>query len=168
MKKMSARGQKWLKCFHLFFVALWVGAAVCLNLKQFTINPTDGMELYGITATMKFVDDFVIIPGAVGALLTGLIYSIWTNWGFFKHRWVIVKWVITLYGVLFGTFALGPWLNALSPMAREMGMAALENPTFQHNRVMLMVLGTFQAITVIFALFVSVLKPWKKAKGSGS
>ena len=47
--------------------------------KQFFINPMDGRELYGILATMDFIDFFVIIPGAIGCLLTALFYSIWTN-----------------------------------------------------------------------------------------
>jgi len=43
-----------------FFAALWLGGAISLTLKQFFVNPTDGMELYGITSTLEFVDDFII------------------------------------------------------------------------------------------------------------
>ena len=162
MKKMSVRGQKWLKCFHIFFAGLWVGAAACLTLKQFFINPSDGMELYGVTSTLKFIDDFIIIPGALGSLLTALIYSIWTNWGWFRHRWITVKWCINLYGVIFGTVCLGPWLNSLPPIVREQGLSALSDAAFLENRQKLMIFGTFQALTIVLACFVSVLKPWKK------
>ena len=164
MAKISGSGQKWLKGFHVFFAGLWIGGAVALNLKQFFVNPTDGMELYGIVSTMKFIDDFIIIPGAVGLVLTGLLYSIWTNWGWFKHPWVTVKWCINLYGVIFGTFFLGPWLNSLPPIALNKGLTALSDPTFMHNRRMLIIFGTFQVATIIFAVFVSALKPWKKKK----
>ncbi|PKN27686.1 MAG: hypothetical protein CVU64_15410, partial [Deltaproteobacteria bacterium HGW-Deltaproteobacteria-21] len=88
-------------------------------------------------------------------------YSLKTNWGWFKHRWVTVKWVINLYGVIFGTFWLGPWLNSLPPIAKTQGIQALSDPVFVHNRTMLLVFGTFQAATCVFAVFVSVLKPWK-------
>jgi len=166
MKKMSARGQKWLKCFHIIFAGMWVGAAVCLTLKLFFIRPGDGLELYGITETLKFIDDFVIIPGGMGSLLTALIYSVWTNWGWFKHRWITVKWCINIFGLISGTFFLGPWLNALPPIAKIKGLEALSDPIFLHNRKMLMIFGTFQAATIIFACFVSVLKPWKKKADS--
>ena len=73
MKKLSVRAQKWLKAFHVLFAGIWVDAALRLTLKQFFINPADGMELYGITATLKFIDDFILIPGAIGSLLTALI-----------------------------------------------------------------------------------------------
>ena len=164
MRKMSARGQKWLKSFHVFFNCLWVGAAFSLTLGQFFLRASDGMELYGATLTMKFIDDFVIIPGALGSLLTGLVYSIWTNWGWFKHRWIAVKWFINVAGVLFGTFFLGPWLNSLPPLAKEKGLAALSDPAFVQNRTYLLVFGTLQMLTIIFAAFISILKPWKKAK----
>jgi hypothetical protein len=166
MKKFGARGQRWLKTFHVFFACLWVGGAVALSSKQFFIHPSDGGELYGILSMLTYVDDYIIVPGAIGSLLTGFLYSLKTNWGWFKHRWVTVKWLINLFGVIFGTFWLGPWLNSLPPMAKTLGLQALTDPAYMRNKTMLLVFGTFQAATIVFAVFVSVLKPWKKAQGA--
>ena len=132
-----------------------------LSLKQFFVAPSNGGELYGILSTMDFIDIFIIIPGAMGVLLTGFIYSVWTHWGWFKHNWIAVKWVICLYGVIFGTYPLGPWMSGLVRISKEKGMAALADPVFIHNRTMLCIFGTFQAITLIFAVFVTALRPWK-------
>ena len=162
MKKLSPGGQRWLKGFHSSFACMWVGAAIVLSVKQFFVNPSDGGELHGITATMDFIDIFIIIPGAMGVLLTGLIYSIWTNWGWFKHNWITVKWIICVYGVAFGTYPLGPWMSGLARISKEQGLAALSDPTYMHNRLMLYAFGTFQAATLIVAVFISALKPWKK------
>lgn len=46
--------------------------------------------------TLKFLDDYMVIVGANGCLLTGLVYSIFTNFGFVKFRWVTIKWLLTL------------------------------------------------------------------------
>jgi hypothetical protein len=165
MKKLSARGQKWLKGIHVTFACMWVGAAICLSVKQFFIKPISGGELFGIASTMDFIDIFIIIPGAVGVLLTGIVYSTWTNWGWFKHNWIIVKWVICLYGVIFGTYPLGPWMSGLARISKDLGMQALSDPTFVNNQKMLMIFSTFQACTLVFALFITTLKPWKKRKG---
>jgi hypothetical protein len=162
MKKFSAKGQKWLKCIHIFFASLWVGGAVTINLMNFTLKAADGMQLYGINLAMKFVDDFIIIPGALGSLITGIVYAVFTNWGWFKHNWIIVKLVINIFGVIFGTFWLGPWLNLLPKLSKIQGMDALTNTVYIHNQNMLFVWGPFQTVTIIFALFISVLKPWKK------
>ena len=166
MKKISPKGQRWLKGFHSLFACMWVGAAIVLIIKQFNLNPASGEELYGITATMDFIDLFIIIPGAFGVLLTGIIYSVWTNWGWFKNNWITVKWVICIYGIAFGTYPLGPWMTSLAEISKEEGLTAFSNPVFLHNQKMLMIFGTFQASTLIVAVFLSALKPWKKKEKS--
>jgi hypothetical protein len=162
--KLGATGQKWLKIVHLFFVCIWVGPGVTLVAMQFAMSPgpngTGGM-LHGIDTSMKFVDDWLIIPGAFGCLITGLLYSLLTNWGFFRHGWITLKWTITVGGILFGTFFLGPWLNALAPASLELGLDALHNPAYLHNKTMNSIWGPVQVGTLVFAVAISVLKPWK-------
>ncbi len=93
--------------------------------------------LFSKISSSKFIDDFIIIPGAMGCLLTGLIYSVFTNWGWFKYNWIIVKWCINIYGVIFGTFWLGPWLNSLLSISKTEGMLGFSNMTYLHNQEML-------------------------------
>jgi len=164
LKKLKAKGQKWLRGFHALFGCVWLGSAVCLAVIQFFVNPSDGMELYGIMHTIHFIDYFILVPGAIGILLTGLIYSIWKNWGWIKHRWISVKWIICLYGIIFGTYPLGPWKTSLTHISQDKGLNALTDPIFLHNRNMLYVFGTFQTATLIFAVFLAALKPWKKRR----
>ena len=164
MKKFSAKGQKWLKCFHLFFVCLWVAGVVAIALMIYIMKATNGMELYGIDISKKFIDDFIIIPGAIGTFLTGVLYAIFTKWGWFKHTWITVKWAITLFGMVFGTFWLGPWLNAMPPISMMKGLAALSDTTYMQNQQMLSVWTPLTLVLVLFALFISVLKPWRKKR----
>jgi hypothetical protein len=49
-------------------------------------------------------------------------------------------------------------------LAKTQGLAALVDPVYSHNRNMLFLFGTFQAMTLIFAVFISALKPWGKNK----
>ena len=72
---MKVKGQKWLKGVHIFFACIWIGAGFCLILMQMGLKADDGGTLHGIDVAMKFIDDFIIIPGAFGSLITGLIYS---------------------------------------------------------------------------------------------
>jgi len=67
-----------------------------------------------------------------------------------------------LYGVIFGTYPLGPWMSGLARISKERGLSALTNTTYLHNKTMLYTFGTFQVATLIFAVFVTALKPWKK------
>ena len=165
--KLSSRGQKWLKAVHLLFVCLWVCGGISLILMGYGLPPEGGGELYGIDRTIKFIDDLIIVPGAMGCLLTGILYGSLTNWGFFKHKWIIVKWVVTLGGIVFGTFYLGEWLNTLAPMSKEMGLAAVEDPVYIENKNLNLHWSLVQVASLILAVFLSTLKPWKaKAKPS--
>ena len=53
-------------------------------------------------------------------------------------------------------------MSGLAHISKEQGMAALADPTYMHNRTMLLVFGTFQAATLIFAVWITALKPWKR------
>lgn len=66
MKHLSPSGQRWLKCFHVFFCSVWTGTAVSLLPLNVFMSAQDGRELFGINASMKFIDDFVIIPANLG------------------------------------------------------------------------------------------------------
>ena len=164
MKKMTMKWQKILKCFHLFFASLWIGGGISLTIMNFLLKASDGMELFGMNMSMKMIDDLIIIPGAVGSLLTGILYSAFTNWGWFKHRWITIKWIINIFGVLFGTFFLGPWLNSLPLISIEKGINALADPLYSTNLEMLRLFGTFQVSTIVLALVLSVLKPFRDKK----
>ncbi|HHO76533.1 MAG TPA: DUF2269 family protein [Deltaproteobacteria bacterium] len=162
MKKMGIAGKRRLKCIHLICACLWVGGAVSLTLMTFLMIPAEKKAVYGIHHAMKFIDDFIIIPGAMGLLLTGLAYSAFTEWGWFRHRWILAKWIVNVYGIVFGTFWLGPWVNSLASMATDIGSAAMSNPVYLHNVDMLRIWGTLQVSTIVFALVISVLKPFKQ------
>ena len=97
MKKLSVRGQKWLKAVHIYSGCVWIGCATVLSVMPYFVHPESDGELYGIQYTLDFIDLFILVPGAIGTFLTALIYSIWTNWGWFKHNWITVKWVICLF-----------------------------------------------------------------------
>lgn len=162
MASIGARGQKWLKCFHILFACLWVGGALALFTMANIMRGSDPGALYGADVAVKFVDDIIVVPGAIGLLLTGLLYSIFTKWGWFRHRWITVKWAVNLFGIILGTFWLGPWVNSLPVISKIEGDRALSNPLYLHNSTMMRGWGAFLLATILLALFASTLKPWKK------
>ena len=165
MKKLSPQGVKILKMFHLFFAILWIGGGLALVTVLFSVNPTNGDELYMKSRIIQIIDDYLIIPGALASFFIGIIYGVWTNWGFFKHRWITVKWILTLIQILFGTFVLGPWVNENVEIASGLRDAAMSDSTLLRNIEMSKIWGTAQVvILVLIFIVISVQKPWKKAK----
>ena len=163
MATLNANGMKWLKGFHLIAVSCWIGGALSLLLLYFLKQGvTDGGVLYGINQSIHHVDMWVIVlPGAFGSLLTGLFYSSFTKWGFFKHPWITFKWIVTVSAILFGSFFLGPWEKAMMEISGRMGLAALADPAYRYNENMNLTFGIFQTLTLSGTLFISIFKPWK-------
>ncbi|MDR1045253.1 MAG: DUF2269 family protein [Candidatus Adiutrix sp.] len=163
MKKFSARGQRTLKIIHLVTACLWLGGAAAINLMILWLGPGEsGPELVGYDLARKFIDDLVLIPGAMGCLLSGLLICWLTPWGFFRHRWVAVKWVLTVACILFGTFYMGPRLNGQHLISQELGLAAVSDPLYVANRFHNILGGVVQVLSLLFLVVISVLKPWKK------
>jgi len=126
---------------------------------------TDGGVLFGINQSIHHVDmAVVVIPGAFGCLITGLIYSIFSNWGFFKHRWIVFKWIVTIAAIIVGTVWLGPWESTMMKISGRLGIGALNNQTYLYTQRMNLIFGGLQCLLLMVTVFVSVFKPWKKKK----
>jgi len=166
MIRLKARGMRWLKGFHLLAVSCWIGGAIALMMLYFIKGDLDnGGVLYGINRSIHHIDMAVIVlPGAFGCLITGIIYSAFTSWGFFKHKWLILKWIITVVAIIFGTFWLGPWETNMMEISRDLGISALSDPTYLYNQEMNFFFGGVQCLILIITLFISIFKPWKKKK----
>lgn len=162
IKKLKPQAIKILKMFHIFFAFSWIIGALTLCLLVFITYPESGDEFYMRSRILQIVDDYFIIGGAVGTFATGLIYSIWTNWGFFKHRWITVKWVMIILQMLFGTFVLGPCINDNVILADQLRDTSLTDPVFFENIHMTQVWGTVQTTLLLIVIAISVQKPWKE------
>ena len=170
MKKFTPQSVKILKMFHLFFAFCWVvGALILLSLLVIP-QPASGGEVYMQSRIVQIVDDYFIIPGALGSLITGLIYGIWTHWGFFKHTWISVKWILTILQIAFGTFVLGPYVNNNVMIAdqsrRSIGLQS--DSVFYDNVTVTLFYGSIQLLLLLFMVVISVQKPWKKNKATRS
>lgn len=161
---LSANGQKWLKAIHLIFVCCWLGGVFVLCLLFIPkASVESGGELYGINRAIHWADmGIVVILGVFGSLLTGLLYSWKTNWGFFKHRWILVKWVIAIGVTIFGTVVLGPIEKELLTISYQLGLASLTDPKYLALEYWQKVSGLIPLVLLIFAVIISVLKPWGK------
>jgi len=166
MVKLKARGVRWLKGMHLITVACWVGGAVALMMLYFVKGDvTDGRVLYGINRSIHHVDmAVVVIPGAFGCLLTGLLYATFSHWGFFRHPWLIFKWIVTIAAILFGTFFLGPWETAMMEISGTPGIAVLTDEAYRYNERMNLIFGGIQCLVLLCTVFVSVFKPWRRKR----
>lgn len=168
MKKLGPGGVKWLKTLHLLAVCCWIGGAVSLLVLHGGRETLDGGALHGVNHSMHRVDMAVVVVfGAFGCLVTGLLYSLFTNWGFFRHGWLVFKWVATVGAILFGTFFLGPWETRMLELSRDLGLAAQENAEYLRSARLNLGFGLAQVALLAVMVWLSVFRPWGRKKGSG-
>lgn len=122
---------------------------------------------YAVANLCKQIDDQLIIPFAMLSLLTGLALCAITPWGFVKHWWVVVKGLMTVSFIVFGTIALGPWLNKSAEIATaaashaalaEQGSTA--DPLYQRLSDLLSAGIPPQFFLLLFVVVISYVKPW--------
>lgn len=159
-QRLSAGTVKWLKATHIYLGGIWGGGAASLFALHCLYFPDTGPELYARNITLIYIDTFIIIPSALGVLLTGLFYAQFTNWGYIKYYWVIVKWLSTLLFVLVGFFWIVPWLNRLRETSMIFRGQVTVDPSFSAPMYSHIVMAAIQALLVLFIVVISVLKPW--------
>ena len=75
----------------------WLGAvAPFLAVAVVGLTSEDADTVRGAYLVMEPAAWFVLVPLAFASLLTGLVQSLGTTWGLFRHYWVLFKLVITV------------------------------------------------------------------------
>lgn len=164
MKKIGPNGMKWLKIIHVFLVVLFFGgilSSVTLNLH---IDFTKYDEAYLGYKNIVLISDHVVRWGAIGTLLVGFIYGFFTNWGFFKHRWVGVKFVLYIIQTIVGIFIVDKLMVANLELLESQKELALSNPVFIRNHEIRQYAVFFQVAVTIFVFIISYIRPWRKKK----
>ena len=165
MKPLSRSQQNLLKVLHIFSASVWLTGVVILAVLPFVSNNiTSGDELYMYNVIYHFIDIKVLTPAAIFTLITGLIFSVFTKWGFFKHGWLIYKWVITAVIILTGTFYLGPMVTNMLSITDNQRIVSLEDPYYQMGTKIGLWASIVNTILLTIAVVVSVYKPWKNTK----
>jgi len=161
---ISNEAQKVLKVFHLFAVCFWVGGCMGLILLlRAALDAGSSEELFGILKSYRFINVIITVyMGAYGSFFTGLAYSLCTNRGFFRHKWVIIKWVMTLGMIIYGSMVLGAWSTRMLEMSASMGLSALQNPEFQQLYTRHFCISIGYMVLFVIATVLSVYKPWEK------
>jgi hypothetical protein len=118
---MTPRLRKFALTAHVASSAGWLGAVVVfLGLAVVGLTSPNAQTVRGAYLVMEPAAWFVLVPLAFASLLTGLVQSLGTTWGLFRHYWVIFKLIINVVT----TIVLLVYMETFSFMA---GVAADPN-----------------------------------------
>lgn len=94
---MTPRLRKFALTAHITSSVGWLGAVVgflALVIAALTIQ--DDQTVRAAWIAMELIGWFAIVPLALASLLTGLVMSLGTPWGLFRHYWVLFKLLLTI------------------------------------------------------------------------
>lgn len=142
---------------HVTFSVGWLGAvAAYLALAITGITSVDTEQARAAYLSLKMIGWWVIVPASLAALLTGLIQSLGTEWGLFRHYWISVKLLLTSVGtlILLGHMPAVSRMSGLASSSSSTDFGTLPIQLIIHAAGGLLLLATITAL--------SVFKPWGK------
>jgi hypothetical protein len=156
MRKFGSLGLKILKMFHILLIVLFLGgilSSFALLIKLNLSNYSDVYESY------KIFSDNVVKIGAQGTILLGAVYGFFTKWGFIRHKWLAVKWILFIVQTFVGILIVDKLMVANTSLLETERVLALSNPIFIHNHFLRLYVVIAQIALTLGALILSVLKP---------
>ena len=156
--------KKILLSFHIIMISIWFGSITSILLLQLCKHSISPAHFFVLDQFIFAIFDSVILVVSIAVTISGLIFSMFTPWGFFKFRWLIVKWIAIVLLAVFLIFIVSPSFNGLASTSDVYRQGFESNPdylTFQKNVVLY---SCIQLAVLVLLIFLSVIKPWGARK----
>ena len=99
--RLPPRLHKFALTAHITASVGWLGAIIgVLAIAIVGSTSDDPQTVRGAYLVMEQAAVFVLVPLAFASLLTGLVQSLGSSWGLFRHYWVLFKLVINVVATL--------------------------------------------------------------------
>lgn len=162
----------WLRKFaltaHVTASVGWIGAVACfLALAVRGLKSEDGQLVRSAYLAMELTGWLVIAPLSVASLVTGLVQSLGTAWGLFRHYWVLMKLVINVLASVLLLVHMQPTSRLAAVAAKE----TLADTALRGLRTQLVGDASAALLALLVATTLSVYKPrgmtpygWRKQR----
>jgi len=133
----------------------WMGAVACfLALAVVGLTGREDQAVRAAYVAMKTTTWAVIVPLCLASLVTGLVESLGTPWGLFRHYWVVAKLVLTALA----TAVLLAHTQPIGLLAHAAARATLTGD-LHGIRVQLLVDAAAALFVLLVATVLAVYKP---------
>lgn len=111
---MPPRLRKFALTAHVVSSVGWLGAVVVVfGLAIVGLTSQDVHTVRGAYIAVGSTTWLVLVPLSFASLLTGVVQALGTQWGLFRHYWVLIKFAITV----FATYILWGYTSTLTGLA---------------------------------------------------
>lgn len=163
--RLKIKQKQWLVIIHVVSIISWTGGAIgMLTFGLALLFAENGQQLYYTLMNIHLLDESLIKYPALSVFITGILLSVWTQWGLFKHYWVLIKFTLTILMIIFAILNLSDWLNILIETAQNHGLIAFQLEVFQYTGWRLLIATIFNIAAMLFMTIITYLKPFGKIK----
>ena len=154
---MAPSLRKFVLTAHVTVSVGWLGSVVAyIALAIAGLASRDAQMVRAAYLSLEVIGWFVIVPFSLATVLTGLVQSLGTEWGLFRHYWIAVKFVLTVVA----TLILLRHMQVVSGMARLAADTTWSIADSHPQRVAMLVHAVGGLLVLLTATVLSVYKPW--------
>ncbi len=151
--RFTPRWRKAVLTAHVVTAVGWLG--VDLVLLTFGIAGLAGADPDLVYPAQSLIGRALFVPLSFLVWVVGVVNAVGTPWGLLRHRWVLVKLLLT-------TVMLGLVVFLLLPGLTEAGDLAGELP--RRDRINMVVAPSVSTSLLLFATILSTYKPWGRVR----
>lgn len=157
---MSQRIRKLGLSLHVVLSVGWLGAVVAFSVLAFASFSPDRALARAAYLTMDVVGRGALLPLSVGALVSGIVQSLGTKWGLFRHYWVVVKLVLTLFATAALFVHQTTAISDAARLAADATTVVLQAGRLRELGVQLVADAGIATALLSFITLIAVYKPW--------
>lgn len=166
---MTPGVRKFALTAHVTSSVGWLGAvAGFLAFAIVAMTSQDVQKVRAAFLMMELLGWSVLVPLSLASLLTGLVQSLGTKWGLFRHYWVLFKLLITVVSTVI-LLSYMETLGYLTGVAADTTLSTADLHVFAQSPV---IHSGAALLALIVATTLSVYKPrgmtpygWRKQHG---
>ena len=141
---------------HITASVGWFGAvAAFLALALAGLRSSDPDMVRAADRAMDVTAQVLILPLCVASLVTGLIQSLGSTWGLFRHYWIVFKLVLTIASTLILLLHMSP----IAQLGRLAAAGRIAGEAERAIRVQLAVDAGAALVVLLVCTILSVYKP---------
>ena len=160
---MTPRVRKFALTAHVTSSVGWLGAVIGFLVHAVAgLTSQDAQTARAAYLMMDLTGWFVLVPLSLASLITGLVQSLGTAWGLFRHYWVIAKLGITVLA----TIALLIYMQTLDKLASAAAQTTFSTADFggNHGAASPVIHASVAILLLLACVVLSVYKPWGKTR----
>jgi hypothetical protein len=153
--------RKTVLVLHVMMAVGWLGVTFADLALGATALTTDSPQLqHAMLLALGVMADFVLIPIAWAAFLTGLLLALGTRWGLVRYKWVLTKFLLTVLVVTLTTFALTSELKSRRDAVESTGADQLVSL----DEMSMISAGIVSTSIYTICVLLSIVKPWGRTR----